>query len=358
MRFHVVGLASTQTTIEYLTCAYTQKVRNFCKMMMSRGHEVFLYSGEQNDAPCTEHMVCISEASRAAACDGHFHNTKHSPDAPHWMKFNGCAIEHMRSRARTGDFLCIIFGLAQKPIADALGGVLKTVEYGVGYHHTFAEHRVFESYAWMHTRYGAENGNSDRDGIFFDDVIHGYIDPDQFALADKKADYLLYLGRMIDRKGVLEAVEIAKATGRELIGAGPGTAPSGMKHVGEVGCAARRTLLSLAHAVLMPTRYIEPFGNVAIEAMASGTPVITTDWGAFTETVWQGVTGYRCRSLQQYVDAVAMCGPEFMNPAAIRQHALSLYSMDVIGGQYEAYFKRLQSLWGKGYYELRGASQC
>lgn len=358
MRFHVVGLASTQTTVEYLTCAYTQKVRNFCKMMMARGHEVFLYSGDQNDTPCTEHIVCISEASRAAACNGHFHNTDHSPNAPHWMEFNARAIGAMGERMRKKDFLCVIFGMAQKPIADALGGVLKTVEYGVGYHYTFAEHRCFESYAWMHTVYGAENkpyqtggAASDRDGIYFDEVINGYIDPDQFELAPKKSDFLLYLGRMIDRKGTIEAVEIAKATGRRLIGAGPGTAPQGMHHVGEIDWRKRRRLLSRAYAVLMPTRYIEPFGNVAIEAMASGTPVITTDWGAFTETVVQGVTGYRCRSLQEYVDAVASV--DLLCPAAIRQHALSRYSMDVIGYQYEAYFKRLHSLWGGGYYELR-----
>lgn len=361
MRFHVVGLASTQTTVDYLTCAYTQKARNFCKMMMTRGHEVFLYSGDQNDVPCTQHFVCIDETTRAASCNGHFHNTEHSPNAPHWMEFNARAVKHMRPHARKGDFLCIIFGMAQKPIADATEDLLLAVEYGVGYHYTFTQRRAFESYAWMHTVYGAENkpfvaggAGSDRDGINFDCVINGYIDPSQFCLSECKEDYLLYLGRMIDRKGVIEAVEIAQATGRRLIGAGPGTAPKGMEHVGEVGWIERRKLLANAYAVLMPTRYIEPFGNVAIEAMASGTPVISTDWGAFTETIVQGVTGYRCRVLQEYVDAVAMCGPEYMKPANIRSNALARFSMDKIGCEYEWYFERLSTLWGKGYYQLRG----
>lgn len=356
MRFHVIGLAHTQTTVEYTSCAYTQKVRNFCRMMHKRGHEVYLYSGDQNDAPCTEHIPCITESQRADSCKGkHFHHAPHDPKAAHWITFNGNAIEALGSRARKGDFLCIIFGFAQKPIADAVR-ILKPVEYGIGYHATFAQHRVFESYAWMHSVYAADKRTSDRDGIWFDGVVSPYIDPDQFALAEKKRDYLFYMGRMIDRKGVKIAVEIAQATGRRLIGAGPGTAPKGMHHIGEIGVEKRARTLARAHAVLMPTVYIEPGGNVAIEAMASGTPVITTDWGVFTETVVEGVTGFRCRTLQEFVDAVNNAGS--LDPHTMRQYAVNRFGLDVIGAEYERYFKRLSTLWGKGWYELRKEEQA
>lgn len=350
MRFHVVGLAHTQTTSAFTSCAYTQKVRGFCRMMRARGHEVFLYSGDQNDASCTEHIPCFTEAERSASCNGHYHNAQHDPRAPHWVNFNANVITALGSRARKGDFLCIIFGYAQKPIADAVP-LLKAVEYGIGYHHTFAQHRVFESYAWMHSVYAAEK-TSDRDGIWFDDVVHPFFNPRDFRVSHEKEDYLLYMGRMIDRKGVNIAVEIAQACGRRLIGAGPGTPPKGMEYVGEVGVEERARLLARAHAVLMPTVYIEPGGNVAIEAMASGTPVITTDWGVFTETVKPGRTGFRCRTLQEFVDAVRNVG-ELDRPHAIRTYAISKFSLDVIGAEYERYFKRLSTLWGNGWYERR-----
>lgn len=351
MRFHVLGLAHTQTTKKYLSCAYTQKARNFCRMMIDRGHEVYLYSGEQNDVPCTEHLVCISEKDRAAACNnGHFHNADHSPGATHWVQFNAQTIAHLASRAHDGDFLCCTFGVAHQMVANMMP-ILLPVEYGIGYHQTFTKHRAFESYAWMHTVYGAEAKTSDRDGIFFDDVVSGVIDPSQFKLAKKKKDYLLYLGRMIDRKGIDIAVQVAKATGRTLIAAGPGTPIKGMHYVGEVGVVQRAKLLSEAYAVLMPTKYIEPFGNVAIEAMASGTPVISTDWGAFTETVIQAKTGYRCRVLQEFVDAVNHC--KYLNSQAIRDHALHHYSLDTISERYECFFRRLQLLWGSGWDQLR-----
>ena len=52
-------------------------------------------------------------------------------------------------------------------------------------------------------------------------------------------------------------------------------------------------LLGRACAMVFPIRWPEPFGLVMIEAMACGTPVITTNWGAAPELVDDGVTGFR-----------------------------------------------------------------
>lgn len=352
MRLHVLGMAHTMTTKAYSSCAYTQKIRGFCRMMMDHGYEVFLYAGEENDAPCTQHFICITREEQQRFIGKHYLKAEHRPDAQHWITFNGRVCGALAPHARKGDVLCVIFGMAHKPIADAFP-VLRPVEYGVGYHHTFAENRVFESYAWMHTMYGKEKG-SDRDGVWFDDVIHGYLDPADFPLGEwsKRKDYLLYLGRIISRKGVSIAAEVAKATGKHLLVAGTGEdPPPGCEYRGEVGYEDRAKLLSQAYAVFCPTQYIEPFGNVAIEAQACGTPVITTDWGAFTETVVDGITGFRCRSHQEFIDAVHMAGT--LDPAQIRAICLDRYSLEVIGKKYDRYFKRLKQLWGKGYYQLR-----
>src|SRR5262245_24863642 len=68
MRFHVVSLPHTQTTDAYSACAFTEKVRKFCRMMKEmKGHTVYLYAGDDNEAPCDEHISCISEDERAAA---------------------------------------------------------------------------------------------------------------------------------------------------------------------------------------------------------------------------------------------------------------------------------------------------
>jgi hypothetical protein len=54
------------------------------------------------------------------------------------------------------------------------------------------------------------------DGNFYDAVIPGYIEPEMFPLQEKKEDYYLYVGRMVDRKGIAIAQHVCKEMGLEL----------------------------------------------------------------------------------------------------------------------------------------------
>ena len=73
--------------------------------------------------------------------------------------------------------------------------------------------------------------------------------------------------------------------------------------------------------------------------MLSGTPVITCDWGAMTEFVVQGVTGFRCRTLDDMVEAGRQV--DHLDSEKIRAWAISKVSCDVVAAQYEKYFERL-----------------
>lgn len=355
MRMHVVSLPHTQTTNAYSSCAYTAKVRNFCRMMKDIiGHTVYLYAGDENESPCDEHVSCISEDARVASLAGKpYTSGSFDYSLPHWQMFNARASESIKARAEPHDFICVIGGLAHKQIADAFPGMM-TVEFGIGYGGTFSKWRIWESYAWMHTCYGAENPRNPHgiDGQWFDAVIPGYLDPDEFKFRVEKDDYCLYVGRMIERKGVHVASEICKAAGVRLIMAGQGECiPHYGEYVGIVGPEDRGRLMSGARALIMPTTYIEPFGNVAVEAMACGTPVISTDWGAMTETVVDGITGYRCRTFAEFLAAVSDVSS--LDPKKIRQHAIDNYSLSVIAKKYDRHFRRLSQLWTDGWYATK-----
>ena len=359
MRFHLISLPHTQTTEDYAACAFTEKVRKFCIMMMNLGHEVFLYAGEYNDAPCTEHIQCLSEEERANTLDGkHFTTASFDYSLPHWVKFNQNVIDGIKARHKERDFILSIAGLANKSVSDAFPHpYYQFVEFGIGYGGSFARYRVFESYAWMHATYGAQgprNNPNALDGVWYDDVIPGYFEVEKFPFSDKKEDYYLFVGRLTERKGYKIAEEVCKHLNKRLILAGVGDTPTYGEYVGVINPRQRGDLMRKARAVFVPTIYIEPFGNVAVEAMACGTPVICTDWGAMTETVIDGVTGFRCRSLQEFVDATEKV--KDLNPWGIRTHAMNNYSLPVVGLRYQAYFQRLLTLWGAGWYQLKEAA--
>lgn len=355
MRFHVLSLPHTHTTLEFSACAYTEKVRKFCIMMTDLGHEVFLYAGAKNEAPVTEHVVCMTEQDRMDFCDGSKNNA-HSIvanwdiNSPGWQIYNKNCIAEIGKRIQPRDFICAIAGWNQKPIADAFPANM-TVEFGIGYAGVFSNYRVWESYAWMHTCLGASTGKPfDTDGRFYDQVVPGYLEMDLFPFSAEKDDYFLYIGRLIDRKGFNIAVETCKRLGKRLIVAGQGTPPDYGEYVGVVGPEERGRLMSRAQAVFVPTIYVEPFGNVAVEAQACGTPVITTDWGAMTETVIEGKTGYHCHTLREFCEAAEAV--KTLDYAAIRKHAIDNYSLPVIGKKYDKYFRRLYDLWGDGWYQM------
>jgi len=349
LRFHLVSLPHTHTTDAYSACAFTEKIRKFSIMMTRLGHQVFLYAGAQNEAPCTEHVACISEDDRRKAVgDSHYCLASFDANLPHWRTFNGNAIREIGKRIQPQDFICVIGGYSHKAIADAFPAHM-TVEFGIGYPGTFAKYRVFESYAWMHTVYGSQAGNPGAaDGVWFDDVIPGYFEVERFPFSAEKDDYFFFIGRLIERKGYAIAVETCKRIGARLLIAGQGAPPEYGEYLGVIGPEERGRVMARARAVFVPTTYIEPFGNVAVEAQGCGTPVISTDWGAMTETVEHGKTGFRCRMLSEFVEACDRVSE--LDPHYIRERAQRLYSLDTIAERYDRYFRRLLTLWGNGWY--------
>jgi glycosyltransferase involved in cell wall biosynthesis len=132
-------------------------------------------------------------------------------------------------------------------------------------------------------------------------VLHG-IDTESFAFRGAPEDYVMFLGRFTDGKGVLQAIDVAKRADLRIILAAPEdeyytekVAPlvdgARVVYAGEVGHARKVELLGGARALLYPVQCGEPFGLVLAEAMACGTPVAALDRGAVREVIEDGATG-------------------------------------------------------------------
>jgi glycosyltransferase involved in cell wall biosynthesis len=353
VRLHLPALPGRPVTRDNSTCAYSGKVRRFAQMMAARGHEVILYCDGRTDLADTENVSVVKA----------WPEMEPLPFDASWAEANMSGARNVYDRRRDAeDIVGIIGGARQKELADFVGAPM-TVEYGVGYSGTFAAYRVFESYAWYHavTTMNTDPMFEAADPPYWNDtVIPNYFDPADFQLGEGRGDFLLYLGRLDRRKGSLAAAQIAEAAGVPLIlaGAGPDKPDYG-ECVGVVGPEERSDLLGRALAVIQPTIYLEPFGGSVIEAHLCGTPTLTPDVGAFTETVQTGFNGWRCRTLGDYLDGIEFA--RHVNRAAgselMRERAIECYGMEAIAPRYERYLEHV--IGGRGFEDdRRSAGAC
>lgn len=154
----------------------------------------------------------------------------------------------------------------------------------------------------------AQRAGMPKDTQWVGNIYHG-IATDRFhPNYNPNGEYVAYLGRIIEPKGLHIAIAAAKKANVRLKIAGKHYAgvkdaywqrqiePAlgrGVEYVGFLRTdAERQEFLGNARALLVPSMFEEPFGMVLIESLACATPVIGLDSGAIPEVITDGITGY------------------------------------------------------------------
>lgn len=196
-------------------------------------------------------------------------------------------------------------------------------------------------------------------------VIHNGLTLDAAPFERRRDDALVFAGRVAPEKGILDAIEVAKLAGRPLriiakIGTHPheaayyedvfkpalAAAGPSVEFLGEVTGEERDQLVASSFATIMPSAWPEPFGLVAIESLACGTPVVTRRVGGLPEIVRDGVDGFfgdDVAHLANLVERVAELDRE-----AIRGSAIARFSAERMTDAYEALMLRLAGEAGAG----------
>jgi len=174
--------------------------------------------------------------------------------------------------------------------------------------------------------------------------IYNGIKLDSFTYREKKENYFVFLSKVSWKvKNVNLAIKLAKAMGFKLIVAGGWKLSfrKNIKFIGEVDDREKAELLAGARALIFPTNWEEPFGLVTIEALASGTPVITTNMGAMPEVVTSDV-GFRCDTFEEFKEAINRV--DEVSPRKCRERVEKNFTAEIMTEKYiKAYEKIIQT---------------
>jgi UDP-glucose 4-epimerase len=184
------------------------------------------------------------------------------------------------------------------------------------------------------SRSHARNHNSD---IF---VFNG-VDPKRYTFVEDKDDYFIFLAKTTWRvKNLKTAVAWAKDLKLRLkIIGGNGISRGGVEYLGFVDDAVKNKTLGGARALIYPTNWDEPCAGAPLEALACGTPVISTRNGCMPEMISDGKTGFICESYKDLTSAATKITE--IKPSACREAVEAYFSVERMAGDYLKLFQKI-----------------
>ena len=173
----------------------------------------------------------------------------------------------------------------------------------------------------------------------------------EFTYSAKPRDYVAYLGRLAPEKGVGTAIRVAQRAGAPLKIAGPADpafldkevrphlSPA-VEYLGVVSDTERTRLLQGARALVFPSRYGEGMPLVVLEALACGTPVVSSDayWSA-PDVVREGVSGFLGADEDALVSGLERIGE--IDRRACFEWALQRFSPESVAEKHLALYQEL-----------------
>jgi glycosyltransferase involved in cell wall biosynthesis len=335
-------------------------VSDLASGLVDRGHEVHVYAASGSEVRGVEvidtgvdHRALHATLYRASggarervsdAAEGAFAGVyaavrREAYDVVHNHAFDAPAVTHATT-ARAP----VVHTLHLPPdaaVADALRRAA-----GLDAPPTIAGVSAFQARAW-------------RQLIAVDAILPPYVPTRLIAWSPKAGDSAVFAGRLSPEKGAVEAIEIARAADiaihlygdsydsgytREQID--PRRADPGViVHEG----VPRMTLwkaMARAAVVLCPARWDEPFGMVAAEAQACGTPVVAFRRGALEEIIVDGVTGLMVAPEDIDAGADAVTRAIKLSRSHCREHAEGRLDLELSLDAHEQLYRRVASVGG------------
>ncbi|WP_103068975.1 glycosyltransferase [Aquimarina sediminis] len=181
------------------------------------------------------------------------------------------------------------------------------------------------------------------------------LDPNDFIFSTQKLDYFLFIAniRYHKGKGLDIALKLARDLDFKLVVAGSSPNQEDIDkvkalckeysaiYVGDVRGKQKAELITGAKALISPSRFPETFGMTIVEALFSGTPVICSSNGAYSEIMSKKV-GFVCNSEADYHHAINSV--KKINPKNCRNYAMNNFHYRKMAEKYVAIYREMVSL--------------
>lgn len=213
------------------------------------------------------------------------------------------------------------------------------------------------------------------------EVIPNGVELADYTFRAKKEDYFLTVGRVSRDKGQATAAKLCAEIGapykiagtiggeimttkqaqEELVNPTPLSTDSNpyfeyfrdeivpylkegeREYLGAIFGAKKKALFAKAKAFLAPINWEEPFGISLIDALASGTPVVAYNRGAFPEIIEHGRNGFLAnneREFREYMQRV-----DEIDPHECRKSVEEKFSASAMTDRYIALYERVIDLY-------------
>lgn len=186
-------------------------------------------------------------------------------------------------------------------------------------------------------------------------VVYNGVEMDNYPFKESNSgEYVLWIGRITEKKGPLASILAAKEAGVKIkLSAAidpieeayfekeikPHVDNDRVILLGELSRSGIVELYQNALCTLYPITWHEPFGLVMVESMACGTPVIAYDNGSVSEIVKDGGTGFIVKGVQGLVDGIKKA--HSLDRSQCRKEVESSFTVDKMVEGYLKIYKEL-----------------
>jgi len=323
--------------------------------LQSRGHEVHVYAASGSEIPG---VTVIDSGVDASSLAGLLYRHGRSPASD--ARAADRAFATVYAAIRSGSYDVVHNHAFDPPAIRLASSLLSPVVHTLhlppdpGMARALAESRGSDNPPIIAT-VSAPAAQAWRALASVDVILPDGVPVDRIPWSITGGDGVIFAGRFSPEKGADDAIAIAREAGVRIDLYGEPYDPEYAQahvfsHSGEAGVSIHGGLIrselwrrmAEASAVLCPAKWEEPFGMVAAEAQAAGTPVIAYRRGALSEIIIDGQTGFLTPPDDVAGAARALKAVSRITRAKCRKHAVADLSLEASLAAHERLYRTLR----------------